>query len=85
MARLSVHLSAVQPLIALLVLLPTSAVAADWADQALPIKKHDFGTVAVAAKTEFRFPIKNPLDRDLRIRTVRELWLHDADCGDASD
>jgi hypothetical protein len=75
MARTSIHILATHPLLALLVLLPSSALAADWADQALPIKKHDFGTVAVAAKTEFRFPIKNPLDRDLRIRTVR------ASCG----
>lgn len=53
----------------------SSLVLADWADEALPIKKHDFGTVAVAAKTEFRFPIKNPLNQDLHIRDVR------ASCG----
>lgn len=40
-----------------------------------PVRKHDFGTVAVAAKTEFRFPIKNTSNRSIHIRTVR------ASCG----
>ncbi len=40
-----------------------------------PVRKHDFGTVAVAAKTEFSFPIKNKSNRTIHIRTVR------ASCG----
>lgn len=52
-----------------------SALAADWTDSAFPVKKHDFGTVAVAAKTEFEFPIHNPFDSALHVRSVR------ASCG----
>ncbi len=40
-------------------------------DSAFPVKKHDFGTVAVAAKTEFRFPVYNPYNQDMHLRTVR--------------
>ena len=40
-----------------------------------PVRKHDFGTVAVAAKTEFSFPIENLSNRPIHIRTVR------ASCG----
>ena len=46
----------------------------DW-KEVFPVRKHDFGTVAVAAKTEFRFPVKNNSDRPIHIRTVR------ASCG----
>lgn len=53
----------------------TSVSAADWSDTTFPIKSHDFGTVAVAAKTEFRFPIHNNLSKTIHIRTVR------ASCG----
>lgn len=52
-----------------------SAGAADWSDNVFPIKSHDFGTVAVAAKTEFRFPIHNQLSETLHIRSVK------ASCG----
>ncbi|TWU40437.1 hypothetical protein Poly41_12700 [Novipirellula artificiosorum] len=48
-----------------------SAVAADWSDSVFPIKSHEFGTVAVAAKTEFRFPVKNPYSQPMHIQTVR--------------
>lgn len=43
----------------------------DWSDQAFPVKSHDFGTVAVAAKTEFRFPVHNPTDRTMHLQSVR--------------
>lgn len=43
----------------------------DWTDQAFPVKKHNFGTVAVASKTEFRFPIFNPHSQTMHIQTVR--------------
>ena len=45
--------------------------AADWSATAFPIKKHDFGTVAVAAKTEFNFPIYNNFSSTMHIRSVR--------------
>ncbi|OYP34451.1 DUF1573 domain-containing protein [Rhodopirellula sp. MGV] len=44
---------------------------ADWPDNAFPVKTHDFGTVAVAAKTEFRFPVHNPYSKPMHLRTVR--------------
>ena len=50
------------------------AQAVNW-KEVFPVRKHDFGTVAVAAKTEFSFPIKNTSDRSIHIRTVR------ASCG----
>ncbi|MEM8670254.1 MAG: DUF1573 domain-containing protein [Planctomycetota bacterium] len=56
-------------------LLPSLVAAADWRATAFPVKKHDFGTVAVAAKTEFEFPIHNPFKTTMQIRTVR------ASCG----
>lgn len=42
-----------------------------WPDNAFAIKTHDFGTVAVAAKTEFQFPVYNPYTEPLHIQTVR--------------
>lgn len=42
-----------------------------WPDNAFAIKSHNFGTVAVAAKTEFRFPVYNPYTEPLHIQTVR--------------
>ncbi len=53
----------------------TSTNAADWSDTTFPVKSHDFGTVAVAAKTEFQFPIHNNLSNTLHIHSVR------ASCG----
>ena len=53
----------------------TTALAADWSDTAFPTKTHDFGTVAVAAKTEFRFPVFNNFSSTMHIQSVR------ASCG----
>ena len=53
-----------------LVSVPVST-AADWSASAFPVKKHDFGTVAVASKTEFEFPIRNPFKTTMHIRSVR--------------
>jgi hypothetical protein len=53
-----------------LVSVPLST-AADWSVSAFPVKKHDFGTVAVASKTEFEFPIRNPFKTTMHIRSVR--------------
>ena len=53
-----------------LVLAPL-ATAADWSATAFPVKKHNFGTVAVASKTEFEFPIHNPFNSTMHIRSVR--------------
>jgi hypothetical protein len=52
-----------------------ASTRADWSDTAFPIKAHDFGTVAVAAKTEFRFPIENHFSSPMHIQSVR------ASCG----
>ncbi|WP_146596336.1 DUF1573 domain-containing protein [Novipirellula galeiformis] len=52
-----------------------SAQSQDWSDQVFKVKKHDFGTVAVAAKTEFRFPVTNPYPQPMHIQSVR------ASCG----
>lgn len=45
--------------------------SADWTDKAFSVKTHNFGTVAVASKTEFRFPIYNPFKQTMHLRTVR--------------
>lgn len=52
-----------------------TASAASWAEAMFPVKTHDFGTVAVAADTEFVFPIKNNTNQDIHISNVR------ASCG----
>ncbi len=63
-------------LLAAALLIPVASVrAADWSDTAFPVKSHDFGTVAVAAKTEFTFPVYNNFSSTMHIRTVR------ASCG----
>ena len=45
--------------------------SAQLPESVFPVKKHDFGTVAVAAKTEFRFPVYNPYNRAMHVQTVR--------------
>ncbi|MEO1529970.1 MAG: DUF1573 domain-containing protein [Planctomycetota bacterium] len=45
--------------------------SAQLPESVFPVKKHNFGTVAVAAKTEFRFPIYNPYSSPMHIQTVR--------------
>lgn len=55
--------------------LSDAASAAEWAQAMFPIKTHNFGTVAVAAKTEFVFPIRNHSNQDIHIADVR------ASCG----
>ena len=51
------------------------ASAKDWSDEVFPIKKHDFGTVAVAAETDFFFPVVNTFSSPLHIASIR------ASCG----
>ncbi|TWT74101.1 DUF1573 domain-containing protein [Allorhodopirellula solitaria] len=58
-----------------LVVLGPSIATAEWTDEAFPVKSHDFGTVAVASKTEFTFPIVNTTGSEMHIREVR------ASCG----
>ncbi|MGB7342801.1 MAG: DUF1573 domain-containing protein [Pirellulaceae bacterium] len=53
----------------------TTASAVDWRDITFPVKNHDFGTRAVAAKTEFNFPVVNTFANDIHIKNVR------ASCG----
>ncbi|QDT11362.1 DUF1573 domain-containing protein [Planctomycetes bacterium K23_9] len=55
--------------------LTSTAAAVDWRDVAFPVKSHDFGTRAVAAKTEFLFPVVNTFGSDIHIKEVR------ASCG----
>jgi hypothetical protein len=40
-------------------------------DSMFPVKNHNFGDVAVGAKTEFRFPIHNTTGRTIHVREVR--------------
>lgn len=59
-------------LIATVLLIPVCSIhAADWSNDSFPVKSHDFGTVAVAAKTEFKFPIVNRSSTTMHIRSVR--------------
>ncbi len=53
----------------------SSLQAADWSEAAFPVKKHDFGTVAVASKTEYQFQIYNTFTSDMQISHVK------ASCG----
>ncbi len=53
----------------------SNASAQDWTAAVFPIKNHEFGTVAVGAKTEFVFPVVNTLSSAIHIQTVR------ASCG----
>lgn len=55
--------------------LASTSMATDWTDITFPNKKHDFGTCAVAAKTEYRFSVFNQFQQNLHIQTVR------ASCG----
>ena len=56
-------------------ILAPSISMANWAESAFPVKNHQFGTVAVASKTEFSFPITNTTNNTIHIQTVR------ASCG----
>lgn len=47
------------------------APAQDWAEKMFEIKKHDFGSVARGAHTEFKFPVKNLYKEDIHIAEVR--------------
>ena len=53
----------------------SSVAVADWTAKVFPVKNHNFGTVAVAAKTEFHFPVVNTLGSPIHIEAVR------ASCG----
>lgn len=75
MLRFSTWLAVIGALAVAITVSSISSVQADWTDSVFPIKSHDFGTVAVASKTEFAFPIYNTTGRDMHIQTVR------ASCG----
>ncbi len=53
----------------------SGAIASDWTKQLFTLTKHDFGTVARAAKTEFRFEFENRTNQVIHVRSVR------ASCG----
>tara|TARA_R110002049_G_scaffold47902_1_gene138408 strand:+ start:111683 stop:112678 length:996 start_codon:yes stop_codon:yes gene_type:complete len=69
------HLSALSLITLAALMTATPAKSADWSDTVFPTKTHDFGAVAVAAKTEFRFPIYNTFSTPMHIQSVR------ASCG----
>ncbi len=49
----------------------TSTVSAQDIQSMFPVRSHNFGDVAVAAKTEFRFPVRNTTGRTMQIQEVR--------------
>jgi hypothetical protein len=49
----------------------TSQALGNNVDAMFPVKSHNFGDVAVGAKTEFRFPIHNTTGRTIHVREVR--------------
>lgn len=55
----------------LCLLIPSLASAQDWARKMFETKSHDFGTVARASNTEFRFKIKNLYEEDVHVQSVR--------------
>ncbi|MDA8745440.1 DUF1573 domain-containing protein [Rubripirellula amarantea] len=54
---------------------PIVASGQNWYDAAFPTQHHDFGTVAVGAKTEFMFPVTNTLSSTMHFQSIR------ASCG----
>jgi hypothetical protein len=65
----------VAPAFLLVVLSGTPLLAERWAEKMFQTDRHDFGTVARDAKTEFRFVLKNIYLEDVHIAGVR------ASCG----
>lgn len=53
------------------VLLSAGVASADWANDMFTSKKHDFGTVARAAKTEHIFEFKNTTGKEIHVSDVR--------------
>lgn len=52
-------------------LLPSVSSAQDWARKMFDTKSHDFGTVARASNTEYRFKVKNLYEETVHIQGVR--------------
>jgi hypothetical protein len=57
--------------IALLLTVPTTASAREWAQKMFPVTSHDFGHVARGAKAEFAFEVQNLYEEDIHIADVR--------------
>ena len=72
LTRISASLLSIPIVFALLV---SQSLAQDWRDIAFPVKEHDFGTVAVAAKTECYFQVFNNFSTPMKLESVR------ASCG----
>ena len=53
------------------VLAGSTAFGQGWAAKMFPVTRHEFGTVARAAKTVFEFPVENNTGRDVHIAAVR--------------
>ena len=57
-------------LASVLVLAASAASAQQWATSMFETTRHDFGTVAAGAKTEFEFPLKNTYIEDVHVASV---------------
>jgi hypothetical protein len=57
--------------LALTLLISGSASAQEWAKKMFKIHEHDFGTVAVGAKSEYLFELENIYEEDVHIVGVR--------------
>src|SRR5262245_16877639 len=55
----------------LLLLLPTTVSAKEWAQKMFQATSHDFGHVARGAKAEFAFEVQNLYEEDIHIADVR--------------
>ena len=58
-------------LLAVVSLLSSTAAGQDWARKMFDESRHDFGTVARAAKAEFEFTFNNPYVEDVHVAGVR--------------
>jgi len=64
-------LMATLALLTLVVALPASAHADNWAEKMFSVRSHDFRTVGRGTKTEFSFEFTNPYREDVHISAVR--------------
>jgi hypothetical protein len=58
-------------LLLLLSLLASPLLSANWAEKMFETTRHDFGSVARAAKAEYRFVLKNIYVEDVHVASVR--------------
>ena len=68
--RLASSVLSLASMVIVLGLAASSACAQDWRDAAFPVKEHEFGTVAVSAKTEHYFQVFNNFSSPMKLDTV---------------